>query len=254
LTAWDGLTRPTPDDVRSSRYDTEVPEPLRHKLIICSSPRTSSKRLARLLLAAGVGVPMEYLNERSVRALTARWRVDSPAYLEALYRRRVVNGVFALTVQHHQLRAWRSPAEIQNLFAGATAAYLTRSDRDAQAASLAACMLTDNWGFDGTTSPRSFPRRQLQQAAQRAIAFLEQERLHWDEHFNQAGSDPLRITDEQVIGDPLSTVRYIAGRLGAPVDADSLERMVHVDTGAYAVDLELKSQLLELVRETRSEA
>ena len=34
LTIWDGLSRPTPDDVRSSRYDRDVAEPLRHKLAL----------------------------------------------------------------------------------------------------------------------------------------------------------------------------------------------------------------------------
>ncbi len=240
--------------MRSSRYDNEAPGPLQHKLVICSSPRTSSKRLARLLLAAGIGVPMEYFNERSVRTLAARWGVALPAYLETLYRRRVVNGVFALTVQHHQVRAWQYPADVASLFADAATVYLTRSDRDAQAASLAACMLTDNWGFDGSTSQRVFTRRQLQQAARRAIDFLDLERRHWDERFRDAGRDTLRLTDEQVIADPVAAVRAVADQLAVSFDAEGLGRMVEVDKGPYAVDRELKSQLLPLVREFRSRA
>lgn len=248
---WTGASRPTPAELRTAAYDVEaVPLPA-HKLLICAAPRTSSKRLARLLLAAGIGVPMEYFNPNGFRALINRWGIRKRDYLPNLYHRRSANGIFAANLQHHQILAWPYSRDFADLFDHATVIHLTRRDKAAQAASLAACLLTGNWGFAGETPVRRYSERQLHKAARHAVQLIDEENRHWVRFFTDRGIAPLAITDEQVNGDDLGLVREIAACLALPFDLASAEKMLQFDRGPYRVNEELKARLLHVVQEIR---
>ena len=54
--------RPDIVDLIGPWFDRPRGEPAGKTLIICAAPRTGSTNLARLLTAAGIGVPHEYFN------------------------------------------------------------------------------------------------------------------------------------------------------------------------------------------------
>jgi hypothetical protein len=54
--------RPDLVDLAGPDYDVAVTERANKTLIICSAPRTGSYELCRFLLAAGLGIPFEYMH------------------------------------------------------------------------------------------------------------------------------------------------------------------------------------------------
>lgn len=241
---WDGRDRPRPIDLRDSSYDG-CDGPPRQKLLICAAPRSSSKRLARLLLGAGLGVPMEYFNENSINALTVRWGIRRREYLAHLYAKRTANGVFASNLQQQQIRAWPYREDIDSLFDAATIVHLVRGDKRAQAVSLAACLLTGEWGFEEPTRPAEFSSRQLRRAARDAMAIVLTEDDHLARWFERYGVTPIRMASEQVNRPDLMVVADLAARLGVEFDRDGTERMQRCDAGPYRGHEALKSKLRE---------
>jgi LPS sulfotransferase NodH len=242
---WDGLARPQPADLRAAAYDGVAEGPPRHRLLVCAAPRSSSKRLARLLLGAGLGVPMEYFNENSIAALTSRWGIDRRAYLASLYSKRSANGVFASNLQQQQIRVWPYREDFVDLFDGATVVHLVRADKRAQAASLAACLLTGDWGFEEPERSPSFTERQMRRAARDAMAIVagDDERLaRWFDHFRVV---PIRLSTEQVNRADLGVVEHLAARLHVDFDRAGAERMLVCDAGRYRGHETLKARLME---------
>jgi LPS sulfotransferase NodH len=213
-----------------------------------SAQRCSSKRLARLMLAAGLGVPMEYLNENSISALTARWGVSRREFVSQLYMIRSANGVFASNLQQQQVHVWPYRQDIDDLFQGAIVVSLVREDRRAQAASLAASMLTGEWGFDEPQGSVEFGSRQLRRAAAEATSVLALEDDRAARCFEHYGVSPIRVTSEQVNRADLSLIEGFAARLDVECDRVSAERMLECDAGPYRGYEALKARLLEYVQ------
>jgi LPS sulfotransferase NodH len=251
---WTGGSRPTPADLLTAAYDVDPPSAPERKLLICAAPRTSSKRLSRLLLAAGSGVPMEYFNPNGFQSLITRWNISQRDYLASLYRRRSANHVFASNLQHHQIRTWPYPRDISDLFTEANVIHLTRGDRAAQAVSLAACLLTGNWGFEGVSSARRIPEWRIRRAARQAVRRIAEEDRQWARFFAERGTRPLAVSDEQVNRDDPELVVEISTRLGLPLDVESVRRMLRLDQGAYRVDQELKIRLRAFVQACQEQA
>jgi LPS sulfotransferase NodH len=237
--------------MRTAEYDVEAAPSPGHKLLICAAPRTSSKRLARLLLASGIGVPMEYFNPNGFRTLITRWGINKRDYLSNLYRRRSANGVFATNMQNHQIRAWPYPRDFVDLFDHATVIYLVRRDKVAQGASLAACLLTGDWGFAGEAPEIDFPERKLRKAARQALKFIDEEDQQWTAFFMNRGITPLTITDEQVNRDNKLLLEEIAASLEIQIDFANAEKMLLLDRGPYRVNKNLKDRLCAIVHEVR---
>jgi LPS sulfotransferase NodH len=242
---WDGRERPRPIDLRAPAYDGVSEGPPRQKLLICAAPRSSSKRLARLLLGAGLGVPMEYFNENSIRALTSRWDIHRRDYLAHLYARRTANGVFASNLQQQQIRVWPYRQDVDSLFDGATVVHLVRADKRAQAASLAACLLTNDWGFEPPDRPAEFSERQMRRAARDAMAIVTAEDGHLARCFDHYRVRPIPIATEQVNRADLAVVAELSARLDVEFDRDGADRMLQCDIGPYRGHETLKSKLLE---------
>jgi trehalose 2-sulfotransferase len=245
VSIWNGQARPAPAELRGAAYDVPSATDPRHKPLICAAPRSSSKRLARLLLGAGLGAPMEYFNENTVGALSARWQIPRHAYLSHLYSRRAVNGVFASNLQNRQIEVWPCRRDVDDLFADARVVHLVRQDKAAQAVSLAACWLTGQWGFEEPVSCAEFSPREMKRAARKAMAFVatEDERLErWFERYRVAA---LRISADDVNRDGLRVVADLAARLDIEFDRAGAERMLQCDSGPYRGYDTLKSRLRE---------
>ena len=242
---WDGRARPRPVDLRDAAYDATSTDPPRHKLLVCAAPRSSSKRLARLLLGAGLGVPMEYFNENSVRPLLARWGIDRRDYVAHLYAKRSANGVFASNLQQQQLHAWPYREDFDGLFEGATVVHLVRADKRAQAASLAACLLTGQWGFEEPDHTPEFSAREMRRAAAKAMAIVADDDGQLERWFALYAVSPIRLASEDVNRADLKVVENLAAHLGVEFDRAGAERMLEYDRGPYRGYEALKTRLLE---------
>jgi LPS sulfotransferase NodH len=217
---WDGRERPRPIDLRAPAYDGSSAGPPRHKLLVCAAPRSSSKRLARLLLGAGLGVPMEYFNENSIGALTSRWGIDRREYVAHLYAKRSANGVFASNLQQRQLQVWPYRQDVDSLFDGAMVVHLVRADKRAQAASLAACLLTGEWGFEEPGASADYSARQMRRAARNAMAIVAAEDGRLERWFRHYGVAPIRVAAEDVNRRDLTLIADLASRLDVEFDRD----------------------------------
>jgi LPS sulfotransferase NodH len=241
--------RPTPAEMREFPYDTTSSAFPDKKLLVCAAPRASSKRLARLLLGAGVGVPLEYFNDNSVQALTKRWQIKKQDYLSHIYAKRSANGVFASNIQFPQIQKWPRAHDFAALFEGATVIHLIRDNKLAQAASLATCMVTGRWGFEQATVTKNYSTWRLKLAARKAMQLIAEDEQLWQDWFTQRGIQPLVISTERVNQNDLTLINDIADLLGVSTDAASAQRMLDVDRGAYQGDLELKSRFQALIEE-----
>ncbi|CAM3062203.1 LPS sulfotransferase NodH [Janthinobacterium lividum] len=246
---WTGATRPTPAEMREFPYDTTSPAFPDKKLLVCAAPRASSKRLARLLLGAGIGVPLEYFNDNSVQALTERWQINKQDYLAHIFARRSANGLFASNIQFPQMQKWPYPHDFTALFEGATVVHLIRDNKLAQAASLATCMITGRWGFEVAPVTKNYSTWRLKLAARKAMQLIAVDEQLWQDWFRQRGIEPLVISTERVNRHDMTLIDDIAALLGVNADAASAQRMLDVDRGAYPGDLELKSRMRTLVEE-----
>lgn len=70
---------------------------------VCTDPRTGGQHFDRLLRAAGIGNPSEYLNPAQIRPLLTTWNVEAAEYLHRLWRERSVEGIFATRFHWHHL-------------------------------------------------------------------------------------------------------------------------------------------------------
>ena len=247
---WTSGVRPTPDELRTAIYDAPAAQAPLAKLVVCAAPRCSSKRLARLLLSAGLGVPMEYFNNNSVKALTQRWGVRKRHYVQAIFSKRSANGVFATNLQYHQIEVWPYPLAFRELFDNATLIHLVRPDATAQAASLATSMLTGRWGFEDTTAHVAYTERQLRRAAHEAVRAIAAEERGWAQWFAANHLTPSRVTANQVNCNDLDLVKDISARINVLPDLDSAARMLEIDNGPYRGDAGLKAELRAIIEAT----
>lgn len=245
-TAWRDSTRPSPADLDGPAYDQPPARP-RRVLLVCTAPRSSSKRLARLLLAAGIGVPMEYFRPPRIEGLGARFGTRTLAeYLAAIRARRTVNGVFASLLHWRQYDATLRNAAGAALLRDATLVRLERADRDAQVVSLAAAMLSGNWGFE---RPREavYEAGTMASALDAAAAMLAAETAGWEAFF--AGRPALALRSDEVNAQPAAAVARVARALDVTFDRDAVARMAAIDP-TYEGERALKKSLAAL-RERR---
>lgn len=247
--SWHGDSRPTPAQMRDAEYDTRADGQPSRKLVVCAAPRASSKRLARLLFGAGIGVPLEYFNTTTAPPLMARWQVRRQDYLEALFQRRTVNGIFATNLQFPQIRSWSSVQDFARLLEGATVIHLVREDKLAQAASLATCMVTGRWGFEEKVEEKKYGTWRLKMAARKAMRIIAEDEGLWRDWFAAQQISPVRLATEQVNRHDLAVVEDIAARLGVTMDLQSAQRMLELDRAPYGGDQQLKSTLKAIVNE-----
>jgi hypothetical protein len=65
--------RPDLIDLAGPDYDVDIAARGTKTLIVCSAPRTGSYELCRFLLAAGLGIPFEYMHPQFANQIGPRW-------------------------------------------------------------------------------------------------------------------------------------------------------------------------------------
>jgi LPS sulfotransferase NodH len=260
----EGLSEPLPASsqpdlldeaaLTSSRHDCPPSAGPRARLVICTTPRSGSYLLSRLLIRAGLGVPHEYLNPVNAAPIRQRaGRSGRPLrpeeYLDWLDEHRTTtNGVFATKVHWSQLAT--DPLAIDRWVLGEPApvlVFLYRRGISAQAHSLQDAARTGVWDSSGqrsTTPPRGLA----------AVGFDDIDRLtfrvmHWNAMwrlgFEAWERRPLDVAYEDLVADQPGTITRIADALGVPVVPPPTEPAPVVDV---ALARERRERILAYAR------
>ncbi|WEX86658.1 Stf0 family sulfotransferase [Sinorhizobium garamanticum] len=222
-----------------SKYDSYV---------ICTSPRSGSTLLCKLLAATGVsGNPGSYFHRPSISEWLAYFDLPSEAAtseretLATIFRAAIAKGslntgMFGLRLQRHsfdffvQKLAVLHPEPASDLkrfeaaFGRTLFIYLTRLDKIEQAVSIARAEQTGLWHMapDGTELERLAPSSKAGYNAEEIRTYCDRftsDDLDWRDWFKSQRIEPLQITYETLSSNPIETLREILGELGLNRDA-----------------------------------
>lgn len=211
--------------------------------IICTSPRSGSTLLCKLLKATGIaGNPDSYFHEPSI----AKWQAylgvaPDPAASEhdalaavfqaAVERGRGGTNIFGLRLQRHSFEVFvdklavlypQPPDDLERLqaaFGQTLFIHLSRIDKVQQAVSYVKAKQTGLWhkAPDGTELERLSPPRgpvydaeHLRSCYDRFVA----DDAGWNAWLDALGVTPLRLTYEQVSGNPRAALEDVLDGLG----------------------------------------
>lgn len=218
-------------------------------LVIASVERTGSTLLCSVLRAAGVaGNPIEYANIHTrnfqrladelgaprlrrgrrtigrIRRAVGRypWRDVSwfeegsfGEYLRAVAAARATpNGVFGIKVHWNQYRQHLLDLGLDAGSWGAPVSWvrLTRRNEVAQAVSFVRASQTRSWNSNmAVRSDATYDAGAIEAALER----IADENASWDRYLAGTGTEPLRLTFEELVGDLDGTVRRILSAIGA---------------------------------------
>ena len=215
--------------------------------IICTSPRSGSTLLCKLLAATGVaGNPDSYFHRPSISewladlGLTRKPSVPERELLEEIFRAAIakgtLDGVFGLRLQRHSFAFFTEKLAVlypgrsndverfQTAFGRTLFVHLTRRDKIAQAVSYVKAQQTGLWHAapDGTELERLSPPREPAYDASEIRTCLEEVTAHdhgWERWFAASEIDPLRIAYEELSEGPGETLRALLDHLGLEREA-----------------------------------
>jgi LPS sulfotransferase NodH len=250
--------KPDTVDLIGPWFDRPRGEPAAKTLLICAAPRTGSNNLARLLLAAGIGVPHEYFNPTFAAVAAARWGFP-PAVLSAarianyigeLRRRRSAGGVFATKLQYSQYRDYLCNDHGRALFDGAVVVHLFRADVFRQFLSYIEALETGRYDF--SDRPTRSPHHAVQVLDERSLLGIVEALTAEDSGFRKLflllGIRPLFVEFDELNREPRAVLGRIGQALGVTVNEKELEKAVAV-AGPYR-KRESDSKKLEPLLET----
>ncbi len=211
--------------------------------VICTSPRSGSTLLCKLLAATGVaGNPNSYFHGPSVSSwiedlgLTHNPSASDRELLEVIFRKAIAKGtlntgVFGLRLQRHSFEFFieqlgvlfpgqsKDAARFQAAFGRTLFVHLTRRDKVAQAVSYVKARQSGLWHAapDGTELERlSPPREPVYNASEIRTCFEEMttQDSEWEHWFAATEIDPHRITYEELSAAPTKTLWTMLDGLG----------------------------------------
>lgn len=211
--------------------------------VVCTSPRSGSTLLCRLLAATGVaGKPESYFHRPSVAAWVASLGVacDRPLperdVLQAVFRAAIARGrdgtgVFGLRLQRHSFAFFvqklailypdppRDAVRFRAAFGRTLFVHLTRGDKIDQAVSYVRADQSGLWhkAPDGTALERRPPAGEVRydpDAIQARLIEMTAMDRAWNRWFAGEGIDPLRLDYGALAADPAGTLAEVLDRLG----------------------------------------
>jgi LPS sulfotransferase NodH len=224
--------------------------------VICTSPRSGSTLLCKLLAATGVaGNPDSYFHRPSISGwledlgLARDPSAPNRELLEAIFRTAIAKGtldtgIFGLRLQRHSFDFFvkqllvlypghsNCVERFQAAFGQTLFVHLTRRDKVAQAVSFVKARQTGLWHAapDGTELERLSPPQEPAYDASEIRARLEEMTAYddaWEHWFATSRINPLRITYEELSADPVKTLRAVLDLLGLEREAaDGVEPAV----------------------------
>ena len=235
----DGSSQLSEFSLSSEALDCQPSTGPTRRLLICTTPRSGSYLLSRLLTDVGIGVPHEYLNPINVRPIRSRVPTLSPGsqvdsdYLGWLDQyRTTANGVFAAKVHFNQLES--NLHVVPRWVIGPVppvVVYLRRRGLSAQTHSLLRSAQTGVWDSSGTatTAPPSGVASFGFDDVDRLSYLLVYWNAMWQYTFEAWNVDPVEVVYEDLVRDQARTVQTIASRLGVSAASPVPERSPVVD-------------------------
>ena len=221
--------------------------------VICTTPRSGSTLLCRMLAATGLaGDPESLFHRPSLEhwakslGVTRSPNMSDRDYAREIFAASIPVGqggtpVFAFRQQPHALgffcevlrdvvpEAQSDAARMSEVFGPLKFIRLTRTDKLAQAISLVIAEQTGLWhrNADGTEyerlappAPPKFDRPSIEAAVERFKGYDND----WEEWFSQQAIEPLHLNYEALAADPKSVLAHVLGYLGLPESsADTIE-------------------------------
>ncbi len=211
--------------------------------VICTSPRSGSTLLCRLLSATGVaGSPESYFHASSVEGwlrdldLTPAAGTSERERLKAVFQAAMRQGragssIFGLRLQRQSCgllfeklaflypEATTDAARIERAFGSTLFIHLTRPDKLAQSVSYLKAEQSGLWHVapDGSELERLSPHREPvydQMAIRSCVVMMEEHDRQWLAWFEEQAVSPLRISYDALSADPVGTVRRLLLGLG----------------------------------------
>lgn len=223
----------------------------RRLLIICTTPRTGSHRLAHALRDLGLGIPSEYFHENAINVLGERWKLSgdrqSPGWLDGYWqevlRRRTRNGIVAVSIFGTQLGI------LKRLLADAEQPlliHLYRHSTADQVASLLALYQT-KMPYENRQAMPNIPG--IAEISPRAILLLgrwiDQQNRKWREFL--ADKPHFATSSEAFFREPGELLRAIVPGSGVVVSPDDVDAAIsRVETSAaHVTNAAIKRRLME---------
>jgi LPS sulfotransferase NodH len=254
---------PRPDivDLIGPWFDRPRGEPAEKTLIICAAPRTGSYELARMLLAAGVGIPHEYFHPRYAEIAGTRWGLSPETlrpgriaqYIDELRRRRCAGGVFATKLQFWQYQSALRNDHGRVLFDGAVVVHLFRADAFRQLVSFVRALETGRYDFSArlTVRPSSTASLLNERRLSSIADFLAAQDAGFRLLFTLCGIRPIFVEFDRFTREPRCIVEQIATALDVPVDTEGLDRALAL-AGPYErppeADRDREQTILKIMR------
>ena len=211
--------------------------------VICTSPRSGSTLLCKLLAATGVaGKPGSYFHDGSISAWLGYYDLTpdvaalekdilADVFNAAIAEGSAGTGLFGLRLQRHsfdffmqKLRVLHpKPAtdakRLEAAFGRTAFIHLTRRDKVEQAVSYVKAEQTGLWHAapDGTELERLSPPQAPAYAPDKIAAQVEKMTAfdqQWESWFESQGLSPLVITYEALSADPVGTLKRVLEHLG----------------------------------------
>ena len=211
--------------------------------VICTSPRSGSTLLCRLLAATGIaGRPNSLFHEPSLDDWLERFELSADTdrderdvlaeiFAAALDEVRGGTDIFGVRLQRHSFAFFRDKlailhpsrpsdhARLEAAFGRTLFVHLTRLDKAAQAVSYVKAQQSGLWhrASDGTELERLSPPRdpvydaELLRVTHDTMATADRD---WENWFADQGIAPLRLTYEALSADPPATLRLVLDALG----------------------------------------
>ncbi len=204
------------------RLDFPAATGLRKSYFVASSYRCGSSYLCWLLWNTGLlGAPSEVFNPTSeLPLLINRFKTSSPEdYVTKLLGRRVSrNGVFGVKAHFHHFQAYlgQYPALLARL-APVTYIHINRSDKVAQAVSMAKALQSNRWHsrMEGGPKPTLHYNSEM---ISKCLADIEQQDLDWKRWFKAHRVSPFHVTYNDLTTDATGVVRNVVELLGVAND------------------------------------
>ena len=221
--------------------------------MICTSPRSGSTLLCRMLAATGVaGKPDSHFHEPSLDAWAADYDLraedfaDERDFLKVVFQAAVRHGsdgqeIFGLRLQRRSFdffmakaavlhpQAASGLARIEAAFGRTLFIHLTRRDKLAQAVSFIKADQTGLWhrAADGSELERLSPPADPvydRDLIRRQIGIFEGFDQGWNQWFGDQGMEPVRIVYEDFSKDPKAVLQQLMTILGhGPEAAEGIE-------------------------------